>query len=1340
MTNDPLAWLDDAIRDLSARCLLRQRAARQGPQHPAQTGWEGRTLVNFGSNDYLGLAADGLSDAVRAALDSSGWGSGASPLVTGRGEIHARLEGELAEFEGTEAALLFPSGFAANLATIAAVVGRGDVVYSDARNHASIIDGCRLSGASIVVYPHGDTAVLHDRLREGSGFRRRLIVTDTLFSMDGDLAPLADLADLAERYRAMLMVDEAHATGVFGRLGRGVCEHLGVESGVHIRVGTLSKALGSIGGFVAGQQRLIDWLANRARAYVFSTATPEAAAAAASQALRIVRQQPERRCRLLETAADLRCRLQQQGWSTGRSVSQIVPVILGDPARTMDHAARLRHQDLFVPGIRPPTVPPGQSLLRISLCHGHTQQHIQRLLDACCVLQEGPVRVLCVPPPDFEGSPHALPDSMHSNVPAALLRLGYWPGVRTQAALCGDDVAGGSSCQSGGFSRRTAGGRGGYAVQSGRRLERYESVLGADRGGRRTPVDNAQGQRQQPDVESGRKSYRVRVQAGRRRGTPDLRDPVGWRRSPARDRAADRCFRAAMVPRLAATGFHQPRLAGHRRLAGDGGSAEGPQGRAGLGQGLGLGAGPVLGSLARGAASASVPRFSRGRSGPADHAGFGNPPADQRARGRPLRHLARRPGDRRGGRFRSDGHRTQPGHLPVACRGWRGAERDTGQSGPGFSPAYSPDGQWLAFSRRQIRGFYADRARLALYHRPSGEYQILTEDFDRTVNGAIWAPDSSGLYAAVDDAAHYRIYRIDVPSGQTVAITREHSFTGLRLSADGSVLVALRQSFSEPPTLVRVDPASGDVTKLSTFNDSLLADVTLGRYESVTYPGANDVPIQMWVVYPPGFDPARRYPLYLLLHGGPHNGMPDGWHFRWNAQVFAGWGYVTAWHNFHGSSGFGQAFTDSINPHQSELPYQDTIQAARWFAAQPWIDSDRMAAGGGSYGGYLASILLGREHPFKTLVAHAAVFNWFTQYGADYGASKRRFGEFWEEVDHYQKSSPHFGAGNFNTPTLVIHGQLDYRVPLNHGLELFNISAEPRSPQPLRLLPRRKPLDPQTQQLTPLVPHQATVAGRVSPVMGEGVLSLSPEARLFDLDMKHGSFLIFLLTFLFLSLLEVATGAAEWSVPLAGNAFRSAPTPGGDGFRRDGAIAWSDADEVFSIFFHVDRPAALDLALRARVPVGRSSLVVGVGEQTLDASLTGAALALHPLGRAEVPQAGYVRVDLQGTGREGQVYAEIQDLVVASDTDGLVLDYVKSNRGNMFYWGRRGPSVHLRYQVPQDRQLEYAYSEITVPEGQDPDRLVLHGQRLRRRLLRHPGERPRGTAGAVFRVEPVPDG
>lgn len=358
---------------------------------------------------------------------------------------------------------------------------------------------------------------------------------------------------------------------------------------------------------------------------------------------------------------------------------------------------------------------------------------------------------------------------------------------------------------------------------------------------------------------------------------------------------------------------------------------------------------------------------------------------------------------------------------------------------PDFAPVYSPDGRWLAFSQQRIRGFYGDRARLVLHDRRDGAQRVVTEDFDRSVSGVLWAPDSRNVYAAIDDAAHGRIYAIDTRNGATRAITREHSFGSPAMSQDGRVLVALRQSFIEPPTLVRVDPRRGDVTRLSTFNDELLAGVDFGHYESVTYEGANGAPIQMWVVYPPGFDPEKKYPLYLLLHGGPHNGIPDGFHFRWNAQVFSGWGYVTAWHNFHGSSGFGQDFTDAINPNQSELPYLDTIKAAEWFARKPWIDAERMAAGGGSYGGYLASILLGREHPFKTLIAHAAVFNWKTQYAADYGASKRRHGEYWVNPEHYELSSPHVGAANFDTPTLVIHGQLDYRVPLNHGIELFNI-------------------------------------------------------------------------------------------------------------------------------------------------------------------------------------------------------------------------------------------------------------------------------------------------------------
>jgi dipeptidyl aminopeptidase/acylaminoacyl peptidase len=208
----------------------------------------------------------------------------------------------------------------------------------------------------------------------------------------------------------------------------------------------------------------------------------------------------------------------------------------------------------------------------------------------------------------------------------------------------------------------------------------------------------------------------------------------------------------------------------------------------------------------------------------------------------------------------------------------------------------------------------------------------------------------------------------------------------------------------------------------------------------VTYKGSGGKDIQMWVVYPPGFDPAKKYPLYLILHGGPHNGVQDAFTFRWNAQVFSGWGYVSAWHNFHGSSGFGQAFADSINPDWATKPYEDTIAAADWFARQPWIDRERMTAGGGSYGGYLASLVLGRPHPFKALIAHAAVYNLYTQYGADYGAERKRFGEFWDPKQDalYRKMSPHFGAPNFRTPTLVIHGALDYRVPENHGLELFN--------------------------------------------------------------------------------------------------------------------------------------------------------------------------------------------------------------------------------------------------------------------------------------------------------------
>jgi 8-amino-7-oxononanoate synthase len=381
MASDPLSWLDDALAALERSGLRRTLAVRGSPQG-AKIELDGRRYVNFGSNDYLGLADQGLARAACEAVQEHGWGSGASPLVTGRGVVHARLEKELARFEGTEAALLFSTGYAANVGAVTALAGLGDAVFSDAKNHASIIDGCRLSGACVFVYPHRDCAPLELLLKENHSFRRRLIVTDSLFSMDGDLAPLPELAELAQRFGAMLMVDEAHATGVFGRNGRGACEHLGVEDGVHVRVGTLSKSLGSLGGFVAGRRSLIDWLANRARSYVFSTAAPEALSAAGLEALRIVRDEPHRRRELLERAASLRDRLRNDGWNVGQSESQIIPILLGAPQLTMQLSAALRERGYLAPGIRPPSVPEGESLLRISLSYAHSQEVVAKFADA----------------------------------------------------------------------------------------------------------------------------------------------------------------------------------------------------------------------------------------------------------------------------------------------------------------------------------------------------------------------------------------------------------------------------------------------------------------------------------------------------------------------------------------------------------------------------------------------------------------------------------------------------------------------------------------------------------------------------------------------------------------------------------------------------------------------------------------------------------------------------------------------------------------------------------------------------------------------------------------------
>jgi 8-amino-7-oxononanoate synthase len=378
-----LDWVAEALDHLATHGLERPMRIRDGRQG-ATVELDGRQLINVGSNDYLGYAGDvRLTKAASKAACAEGFGAGASPLVSGHSRAHERLESAIANLLDVPDAVTFPSGFAANSATIAVLVGPGDAIFSDERNHASIIDGCRLSRAQVRVYPHRDVAALDAVLAaEGTAHRRRLIVTDTLFSMDGTLAPLADLCTVARRHDAMLMVDEAHATGVFGQHGSGLVEEAGCADGVHIRTGTLSKALGAAGGFVAGHADLIRWLRHSARAWIFSTAHPPAIAAAAARAIELVAQEPHRRVELRAKASAFRDRLTAAGLDLGGAEAQIVPVVAGAAESAVALSARLAEAGFFVPAIRPPSVPHGRSLVRASLSWLHPQSDLDQLADA----------------------------------------------------------------------------------------------------------------------------------------------------------------------------------------------------------------------------------------------------------------------------------------------------------------------------------------------------------------------------------------------------------------------------------------------------------------------------------------------------------------------------------------------------------------------------------------------------------------------------------------------------------------------------------------------------------------------------------------------------------------------------------------------------------------------------------------------------------------------------------------------------------------------------------------------------------------------------------------------
>ncbi len=374
--------LENELREIDALGLTRKPKLVEGPIGPRVT-IDGRETLLLCTNDYLGLANHpSVRRAAKKAVDRYGAGAGASRLVSGTLPIHAELEAALARLKGTEAALVFGSGYLANIGAVSSLAQRGDVVYSDELNHASIVDACRLGRAAVRVFPHANASALRRMLANNVACGRRLIVTDGVFSMDGDIAPLPELAGLALEFDCFLMVDDAHATGVLGPEGRGTASHFGLEGRVDIQMGTLSKALGSYGAFVAGSRELIDLLVNRARSFIFTTALPPASAAAALEAVGIIEREPERRERLWSNTKFLKKELASAGFDIGASETCIIPVIIGHARECVRMAETLLDEGVFAQAIRPPSVPEGASRLRVVPTAEHEIGDLEFALDA----------------------------------------------------------------------------------------------------------------------------------------------------------------------------------------------------------------------------------------------------------------------------------------------------------------------------------------------------------------------------------------------------------------------------------------------------------------------------------------------------------------------------------------------------------------------------------------------------------------------------------------------------------------------------------------------------------------------------------------------------------------------------------------------------------------------------------------------------------------------------------------------------------------------------------------------------------------------------------------------
>ena len=381
MRTDPLAFLGDELTSLKAQGLYRHLRVLDD-QQAARTRVDGREVVNLSSNNYLGLTTHPrLKEKALAALERFGVGTGSVRTIAGTMQIHMELERRLAAFKKTEAAVVFQSGFAANAGAVAALLTKDDFVISDELNHASIIDGARLSRATIKVFPHRDVAAARKIIKDLPATQRKLLITDGVFSMDGDLGALPGLCDLAEEHGLIMMVDDAHASGVFGANGRGTIDHFGLHGRVDVQVGTLSKAIGALGGYVAGNRNLIDFLQHRGRPFLFSTSHPPSVAATCLAALDVLLEEPGLIAALWSNTAFFKAGLRALGFNTGASDSPITPVIVGEAATAMRLSDRLFAEGVFAQGIGFPTVARDKARVRTIVTATHTREDLEFALD-----------------------------------------------------------------------------------------------------------------------------------------------------------------------------------------------------------------------------------------------------------------------------------------------------------------------------------------------------------------------------------------------------------------------------------------------------------------------------------------------------------------------------------------------------------------------------------------------------------------------------------------------------------------------------------------------------------------------------------------------------------------------------------------------------------------------------------------------------------------------------------------------------------------------------------------------------------------------------------------------